>query len=71
MGRARMGEARNAYSILVGKPERRGGLAEHISPATFGSVDKNRIALVSIQRKPLYHNRGNASAIQQIVGSLI
>jgi hypothetical protein len=37
----------------------------------FGSADKNRIAPVSIERKPLYNNRGNASAIQQIVGSLI
>jgi hypothetical protein len=37
----------------------------------FGSVDKNRIAPISIQRKPLYNNRGNAIAIQRIVGSLI
>jgi hypothetical protein len=48
------------------KPERRSGLAEHVSPATFGSVDKNRIAPVFIQRKPLYNNRGNAIAIQRM-----
>jgi hypothetical protein len=48
------------------KPERRSGLAKHVSPATFGSADKNRIAPVSIQRKPLYNYRGNAIAIQSI-----
>jgi hypothetical protein len=53
------------------KPERRSGLAKHLSPATFGPAGKNRIAPVSIQQKPLYNNRGNAIAIQRLVGSLI
>jgi hypothetical protein len=48
------------------KPERRSRLAKQVSPATFGPADKNRIAPVSIQRKPLDNNKGNAIAIQRI-----
>jgi hypothetical protein len=33
------------------KPERRNGLAKHVSPTTFGSADNKRTAPVSIQRK--------------------
>jgi hypothetical protein len=33
-------------------------LAKNVSPATIGSVDNNRIAPVSIERKHLYNNRG-------------
>jgi hypothetical protein len=42
------------------------GVAKHVPPATFGPADKNRIVPVSIQRKPLYNNRGYVIAIQRI-----
>jgi hypothetical protein len=46
----------------------RSGLAKHDSPATFGSVDNNRIAPVSIQRKPLHNNRGMQLLYNRCVG---